>query len=217
MKIQRESQVCRSHLLKMAMLSHRAVDYSVKAYELGDLEFCGLIRSSDQEWRNLQRAIGDRGRALLAAGSSIDAHSLAARCRLRIYSALRVTYTAAAEIAHNSALIADVDPSIRTPEIQQMGRLVNGLVTLYTVALFTNQTQLVKAILRSDQDRHWFDLTLNVVRQSLSMRPSRQARSELAIVRSLGQIAEQAHEAAKAISIWMENMRYLAVPSECAA
>src|SRR5258707_7541276 len=107
MKIQRQSQVLRSHLLRMAMLSHRAVDYSIKAYELGIPEFSRLVRNSEHEWHKVRHMIGERSGVLQNAGIPIDSDSLSATTTLRIYSALRVTYTAATEIARNSVLIAE--------------------------------------------------------------------------------------------------------------
>jgi hypothetical protein len=43
MKIQRQTYFLRSRLLRMAMLSQRAVDYSIKVHEFGAPEIHGLF------------------------------------------------------------------------------------------------------------------------------------------------------------------------------
>ena len=87
------------------MLSQRAVDYAIKAYELQNIEICHLVQGTEHEVRELEMRIGDRGRALKAAGEHMDAHSPSACYSLRMYSALRVICMAAAEIAQNTRLI----------------------------------------------------------------------------------------------------------------
>jgi hypothetical protein len=147
----------------MTMLSHRAVDYSIKAYEFGDPEFGRLARNSEHEWHKVQCLIGGRGRILMAAGTPIDSDSLIARSTLRIYGALRVTYAAATEIAHNSMLIAECGLPITCREIGLMGRFVNGLVRLYTVALFKMEIRHAKTILRrikADNGSTWRSVSL---------------------------------------------------------
>ena len=103
MRDRQYSLVSRSHLLRMTRLAQRAVDYSIKAYELGSYELCHIVRNTEDELRELQLNIGDRGRLLRAEGRPVDTESTAASCALRVYSGLQVTYFAAAEIAQNTA------------------------------------------------------------------------------------------------------------------
>jgi phosphate uptake regulator len=217
MKIQRQSAVLRAHLFKMAMLAHRAVDYATKAYELGNPEFCELIRYSDEQWREVQCAIGDRGRRLLTAGLQVDSDSLFARCTMRIYSALRVTHTAASEIAHNSMLITESGQLDRSEPIRQMGGFVNGLVRVCTVALFKREVLHAEAILYNDQGREWFERTLNLAHDDLLQQAGTRARFELAVIRSLNQIAEQSYEIAEAFTCWIGGEDGRGVPRELAA
>jgi hypothetical protein len=72
MNVQRPSEVMHSHLLKMTMLSQRAVDYSMKSYERKSLEFCKAVLDAEAKWAEVQREIGDQGRAFRAAGMPID-------------------------------------------------------------------------------------------------------------------------------------------------
>jgi phosphate uptake regulator len=204
MEVQRQCYFLRSDLLRMAMLSQRAVDYSIKAQELGASEVYRLFREYDQEWRNLQRRIGDRGRRLVASGVPVDADSAIAESALRIYSALYVTYTAASEITHIASLMAEGEQT--TPSgLGEIARFINSLVRLCTVALFNKQVQHVRGILRHDRSRRWCELALCHTRRSLMQNPSAHARSELAVARALGQIAGQAYEIAEASTLWLEG------------
>ena len=217
MEKRRQSPVLRAHLFKMTMLTQRAVDHSIKAYELRDPQFCSLIRASDRQWCGVQRAIGNRGRRLLAAGLAVDTDSLIARCTVRIYSALRTTYTAASEIAHNSLMLAESGQADRSDPIERMGRLVNGRVRQCTVALFKGDPQHAEAILRDDEGRQWFEGTLYRTEEDLLHRTGAQSRLELAIARSLGQVAEQAYEIAEAFTLCMHGRDALAILRNLAA
>jgi phosphate uptake regulator len=184
MEVQRQCYILRSDLLRMAMLSQRAVDYSIKAHELGASEVYQLLWKHDQEWRNLQRRIGDRGRRLLASGVPVDADSAFAESALRIYSALHVTYTAASEITHIASLMAEGERTARSLCLGEIARFINGLVRLCTVALFNKEVRHARGILHHDRSWRW---------------------CELALARSLEQIAEQAYEIAEASTLWLEG------------
>src|ERR1700739_879618 len=66
------SPLSRSHLLRMTRLAQRAVDYSIKAYELGSYEICHIVRNTEDELCKLQLNIGDRGRWLRAEGRPVE-------------------------------------------------------------------------------------------------------------------------------------------------
>ncbi len=217
METKRKSPMMRAHLFKMMMLTQRAVDYSLKAYELRDPEFWHLIHKSDRKWCAVQRIIGNRGRRLLAAGLAVDTDSLTACCTVRIYSALRTSYTAATEIAHSSLMLAEVGQTDGSELIMRMGRRVNALVRQYTVALFTGESQLAEAILRDDEMRLGFERTLDGAEKKLLPRTGAQSRIELSIARSLWQIADQAYEVAEALSLWMHGKSGLAIQRNLAA
>ncbi|MFL6305215.1 MAG: hypothetical protein ACJ72H_16920 [Candidatus Sulfotelmatobacter sp.] len=205
MQIPQQIQILRSHVLRMAMLSHRAVDYSIKAFTIGNPEFGRLAIDSQHEWREVQGLISERGRVLVTAGALVDLESQFARSTLQIYSSLRLTYAAATEIAHNSILMSEGAQSLRSKELRPMGRFVNGLAALYTVALFKMERRHAMTILHDGY--HWqrFDMALSLLRASLVRQPGAQARFELAIASSLGQIANQACEIAEAVKMCLDG------------
>jgi hypothetical protein len=201
MKIKPKSYFLRSHLLKMTMLSQRAVDYSIKAHQLGASEVSQLFVNYDREWRDLHCRIGDRGRRLSASGLLIDADSIIADGALRIYSALYVIYTAACEIAHLGSLMVEYERTSESPRLAEIARFINSLVRLCAVALFTRDVQHAKMVL--DDRRGWqgCELALCRTRRLLMQNTSPQAGLELAFARALGQIAAQAYELAEASNL----------------
>jgi hypothetical protein len=205
--------VSRSHLLRMTRLAQRAVDYSIKAYELGSCELCHIVRNTEEELRKLQLSIGHRGRLLRAEGMSVDTESTAASCNLRVYSGLQVTHSAAAEIAQNTVLLLESGRQIQSPAKIVTADFVNGLVRLYTVALFNEDIQHARMILQVNEGH----LRFNLREEELIYRNDASARFELAITHCLAQIAEQAHEIADAMTQWLTGKECAGTPSECAA
>jgi hypothetical protein len=205
MRDRQYSLVSRSHLLRMTRLAQRAVDYSIKAYELGSYELCQVVRNTEDELRELQLNIGARGRLLRAEGRRVDTESAAASCALRVYSALQVTYFAAAEIAQNTVLLLEGGRKTQSPSQMMTTNFVNGLVRLYTVALFDEEIQHARTILQVDEGHRQFDLQLCLREEELIYRNDANARFELAITHCLAQIAEQAYEIANTITQWLDG------------
>jgi hypothetical protein len=200
METLRHSYLSRSHLLTMAMFAQEAVDYSIKSYELGTPEIHRLFWKYDQEWLNLNRSIADRGRTLIAAGTLVVDGSQKADSALRIFSALQVTYKAAAEIAHSAALMLELERRPASPQLGELGHFVNGLVRLCTVALFKKEVRHANRVLFDYRGRHQFKMTLCRTLYDLIRKKEAQARLELAIAGALEQIAEQAYEIAQALA-----------------
>jgi hypothetical protein len=205
MRDRQYSLVSRSHLLRMTRLAQRAVDYSIKAYELGSCELCHIVRNTEDELRELQLNIGDRGRLLRAEGMPVDTESTAASCALRVYSALQITCFAAAEIGQNTLLLLEGGRKTLSPSQMMTTNFVNGLVRLYTVALFDEEIQHARTILQVDEGHRRFDLQLSLREEELIHQNDASARFELAITHCLAQIAEQAYEIANTIMQWLDG------------
>ncbi len=217
MRDRQYSLVSRSHLLRMTRLAQRAVDYSIKAYELGSYELCHIVRNTEEELRKLQLNIGDRGRLLRADGRPVDTESTAASCALRLYSSLQVTYFAAAEIAQNTLLLLESGRKTQPTSRMATANFVNRLVRLYTVALFDEEIQHARMILQVNETHPRFDLLLNRRVEELTYRNDIDAGFELVITHCLAQIVEQAHEIADTIMQWLDGKDCVASPSEHAA
>jgi hypothetical protein len=206
------SLVSRFHLLRMTRLAQRAVDYSIKAYELGSYELCHTVRNTEDELRDLQLNIGARGRLLRAEGRRVDTESTAASCALRVYSALQVTYSAATEMAQNTLLLLKSGRKMQSQLVTT--NFVNRLVRLYTVAVFDEEIQYARMILEADEGHRRFDLQLSLREEELIYRNDANARFELAITHCLAQIAEQAYEIASTMMQWLDGKDCAATPRE---
>jgi phosphate uptake regulator len=205
MDIQVQHESLRSQLLKMSKLSQRAVNYSIKAFELGRPEFCHDVQTAALELRNLRFSIADRSRLFLATTVPVSVDSRFACCALRISNALHNTYNSAAAIALETLRGLQGGRRYDSSMIVEMAQFVNSLVRLCTVALFNENLEHARTVLQNDSRGRWFNLSLRQAQIDLAQRSGTQAKSELAIVQSLGQIAEQSYDVAHAITVWLEG------------
>jgi hypothetical protein len=214
MKIHNRTYFLRTHLLRMAMLSQRAVDSAIKAHELGASEVYRHLCRYDNEWRSLQRCIGERGRRLYASGMPVDADPTGTDSALRIYSALYVTYTAACEVAHIASRMVERELSTPAGCLGEIAPFINRRVRLCTVALFQKDVRHAQMILHDHPGWRWCELALCRTYPLLMQKSGEQARYTLAIARALGQIAEQAYEIALATPMWLESNKRLSSAHE---
>lgn len=191
MEIQKYNQLLRSQLLEMLRLSQRAVDYSIKAFELGSTEFCLHVCNNGQVVDELRRAIEDRCRKSLVMGLPVDSDPRLVWSTLRICSALHAIYAAATEIARNTLLFLESGHLPESLALNELGQFANRSVRLCTVALFKEEVQHAKTIPHAHRD--------------VAPRINAQSTLELAIAKSLVQIARQTHDIADAITVWIES------------
>src|ERR1700760_410962 len=141
--IQQHVYVLRLHLLDMAKLSQRAVDYATKGYRLGSPEFCRYVRNGDQQLRELRRSITalcqkplPKEGLLEEPVDKLDATKQFrfSRSALRIADALHAVCTATEEIAHHSMLLLEnTDSGPRCEALEKACYLVNRLMCLCIV------------------------------------------------------------------------------------
>jgi hypothetical protein len=196
-------QVLRSQLLKMARLSQRAVDYSIKGYELGRPEFCQDVRNTEQEFGQLHRGLEDRCRGLLVEELPLDSDFRFVWCALRICSALRTTHAAAIEIAEMTMRFLEEGGVPESLAVMTIGQVVNGLVRLCTIALFKEEAQHARIVLENQGVWRWIEWTACHGRNDIDQEIGANATFELAIAKSLSQIAKGADEIADAITVWL--------------
>ena len=208
----KESLLSRRHVLRMTMLSRRAVHYSIKSYTLNNLESCRLVAKTKQDLCDLEASIGGRGRNFISTGAIIDSHSLLACGSLRIFSSLRVILMAANEIAQNVRIVAVRGRETMFPQTVESGNLVNRLVRVCSMALFKQDVQLAQQLLRVDGGRKRLDVALYRARLDLLRASDANCKCELAVVHCLSQIAEQVYETAESIIVLLECRGY--VPPE---
>src|SRR5215469_684399 len=93
------SQILRLHLLGMARETQRGVDYAIKAYKLGNAEFCTIVRECTYDIDVLHREITELVRDLLAMELPCESNLRCILASERIANAMRVVHVQAVEIA----------------------------------------------------------------------------------------------------------------------
>ena len=204
MNTQEYSQILRLNLLDMARVTQRGVDYAIKAYKLGNPEFCSSVREYIYEIDVLHREITELVRDLLAMelpGESDLRHMLATE---RIANALRVVHNQAVEIATNSTLILE-NGGLGCAELAAMGNLINSLVRLSVVALFEEDVVHAEMVQRYSGVGRLFESTFYDWYRTIDHGARAQAEFERAIAKHLRQIALQTYEISGAIVFWLED------------
>jgi len=205
MNTQEYSQILRLHLLDMARVIQRAVDYAIKAYKLGNPDFCAIVRANAFDIDVPHREITELVRALLAMelpGESNLRYILASE---RIANAMRVVHSQAVEIAANSLRIVDNGGGLGCAELATMGDLVNRLVRLSVVALFNEDVEHAELVQHFSGAGRRFESTFYDWYRTIDHNARAQAEFERAITKHLGHIALQTHEVAEAIVFWLED------------
>jgi phosphate uptake regulator len=205
MNIRQHIQLLRFQLFEMSRLSQRAVDYSIKAFELRSKEFCRYVQNYKYEVGDLHRSVEDQCRQLLVAGLPIESDLQYALSAFRICRALYSTYSAAAEIAQNTMSSLEDGQIFESPALVEMGRIVNRSIRLCTVALFKEEVEHAKAVENNYAVVRWFELAVSRGQNNAHQQIGTQTAFELAIMKSFRQVAKQAHEMAGAITLCLER------------
>jgi len=207
MEYRRRPFVSLSHLLQMAALSQRAVDYATKAYALQDSRFCLRLQDTEHSLHDLQGLVARRGRNLQSTGNTLDDDSVSGSCTLQIYSGLQITFAAAREIAHNALFLEEHrrlsgQSSLRW---KQAASFANSLVTLNVVALFNRQLRFAEVVLQARQHPGWPSGPVNHARGQSTRQTDAIAAFEECVLQCLKEIADQAFDIACAIVRWLRS------------
>lgn len=205
MNTQEYSQILRLHLLDMARVIQRGVDYAIKAYKLGNPDFCAIVRGHSYDIDVPHREITELVRELLAMELPGESNLRSILASERIANAMRVVHSQAVEIAANSMRIVDNGGGLGCAELTTMGDLVNRLVRLSVIALFNQDVEHAELVLRSSGTDRLFESTFYDWYRTIDHRARGQAEFERAIAKHLGQIALQTCEVAEAIVFWLED------------
>jgi phosphate uptake regulator len=206
MSIQYDMQILRSKLIAMTRLTQRTVDYSIKAFQLGRLELCRAAQNSREEMSAIRGWIANHGRALLATGTAADADTHFVCAALRIATALEVACDAAFNIAKHSAIRLAEGWSPVSAELEEAGNFVNNLLRLCILSLLERDVRHAKAVLQNGNAAQSLDLAVYLAHRQDAPRISTHARFELALVRSLDEIAGQVREIADAFMQWHDEV-----------
>lgn len=205
MNPQQHMKTLRVHLLAMARLSQRALDDSIKGYATRNIDFSRHVYAADSELEAHHRRIKELCRELTNGGISKPSDTRFTLAAANINTALHVTYDAAAQIAQDSTRLLEGSGIHACADLERMGQLVNGSMRLCVIALFDRNAGHAKAVLQGLESLRLRELTSIDLHPHVDRWAGAQGDFERSVIRSLGNVANQAHEMADAILFWLEG------------
>jgi hypothetical protein len=205
MNSEQNMHTLRVQLLAMSRLSQRALDYSIKGYELRNLDFSRQISASQCALEEHHRYVKELCRDLMNVDIGKASDARFAFAAASINTALHVTYTAAAEVAQDSMRLLECSGIHGCAALERMGQLVNRSIRLCIIALFEKDAAHAKTVLRHQESLRLRELTSTGLHPHVGHWAGAQGDFERSVIRSLGKVAQQAHEIAEAILFWLEG------------
>jgi phosphate uptake regulator len=205
-EIHQYTQTLRLHLLEMCRVSQRCVDYSIKAVQLGRLDFSVSMLNDPHEIKHLHQDAAEIAQDLLRTGLSHESSLRFVLASIRICDALQAIHKSALEIAE-AYLFRQEENSSSTDcvDLATIGDTANRLMRFCTVALFEEEAGHAEAALRMDTGQRLVATTLYVWYRRVGLR----SRSQIDFVQStadrLDHLIWQMHEMARAIIYWLED------------
>jgi phosphate uptake regulator len=205
MKLYQPINVLRVPLLQMSRLSQRALDYSIKGYQLGSLDFSRSVLSTESELEQHHHQIKEICRKLAAQKVTDSSDSRFVLIALRLSSALLTIFRAAVQIAQDTPALLESDRMPRHAALCTLGDLVNSLMRLCLVALFKQEVSYAETVLQSQAVWRRCELVFDSMCEADHPTTDKQDIFEPAIARSLGTVARQTHDMADAILFWLKE------------
>lgn len=205
MNLQEQRTALRTQLLDLSRLSQRALDYSIKGYELNSSEFSHQARSVRRQLKDRYFQIKVLSRQLIDTGIAAPSDFRFSLAALRLNSAFYKTYKAAARIGQATTLRLENRAGVKCAALDEFGELINRLVRLCTVALFLNDASHAETVLHSQAIWRRSELILDHSCSAIEDGPHPADCDTLAITQNLSLVARQAHEMADAILFWLNG------------
>jgi len=205
MNLQQQRTALRTQLLDLSRLSQRALDYSIKGYELNNAEFSRHTGTVKHQLREQYCQIKVLSRQLIGTGIAATSDFRFSLAAVRLSSALYKTYAASTRIAQMTTLRLENKIVTRCAALDEFGELVNRLVRLCTVALFLNDAGPAETVLHNQAVWRRSELILDRSQSATENGPHAGDRHTIAITKNLCVIARQAHEMADAILFWLKG------------
>jgi len=199
-------QTLRLQLLDMSRVSQRAVDYSIKAYQLDRPEFSANVRDSTYEVNILHREITEIARDLLQMDLPLESDARFALSAVLICDAHHSVHAQAVKIAANSAHLLENGRTPGCAGVTRMGEVVNCLMRLCIIALFDKEVAHAEAVLRNRGVERLFESAFYDWYRNADQRLRAQASQELAITKGLSQMAKETYEIADAIVFLLKGL-----------
>jgi hypothetical protein len=196
----------RLQLLAMSRLAQRALDYSVKGYELRNLDFARQVGTANNELEELHRRIKNLSREAVNGGIANASDFRFAFAALNVAAALHVTYSTAVEIAQSTMHLLEGGGIEKCAALEKIGQTVNASMRLCIIALFERDACHARTVLRNQQEEAVRLLEFGAGTDSHSDgRVGLQEDFECTVTRGLAEVAKQAHEIVDALLFWLEG------------
>lgn len=206
------TQILRLHLLNMARMCQRVVDYALKAYSLGSPGCCTLVRNNRTKINLLHLQIEENTREILLMEISDTSDLRFVLSADRIGNALGEIYLHADDLATKSMRLLESSGRMRCKELVSMCDVVNRLMRLCVVALFEENIDHAETVLRSEGVEDEFETRFFESLNSLDRIEIAEAVYEIGIADSLNRMARELREVASAIMFRLGDSEYDWVP-----
>jgi hypothetical protein len=193
------------HLLAMARLSQRALDYSVKGYTLRHSDFSRQIYMAGAEIEQHHHRAKEFYREFTKSGMTNSLDTRFAFAAVSIGNALHATHSAAVRIAQDTLRMLESTGIQGCPALEAMSRHVNAALRVCVVALFEEDAAHARIVLRQTERCRFRELNSIALHPHIGRWAGAQGDFERAVIRSLGDVAKQTHEMADAILFWLEG------------
>lgn len=203
MNPQSHIQILRTQLLAMSRVAQRALDYSVKGYQLHVDFACHAVTAGD-EIVERDRRIKNLSRGAVNEGIANAFDFRFAFAALSIATALRATYSAAAEIALSTMCFREGNQIAKSAVLERKAQSVNAAMRLCTVALFERDACYARTVLRNhERFVQLFEVENWEPNSDREVDPQR--NFERTVARGLGEVAKQTRDIADALVFWLEG------------
>jgi phosphate uptake regulator len=204
----------RLHILDMARVCQREVDYSIRAYSLNSSECSRIVRSDRSEINILRLEIDEITREILLMEISDESDLRFVLSAERICNALQQIRVHADDIATNSMRRLESSSKLESKELVSMGDVANRLMRLCVVALFVEGIEHAETVLQSSGVECEFETRFFDRLSTLDQSETTEAVYEIAVADSLGQMARALHELADAIMFWLNDSELNCAPDK---
>lgn len=198
-------QLLRVHLLAMARLSQRALDYSEKGYTLRNSDFSRHIHLSAPEIEQHHQRAKELYREFTESGMTNSLETRFAFAAVSIGNALHAMHSAAVGIAQDTLRLLESSGIQGCPALEAMSRHVNAASRVCVVALFEENAAHARTVLRQTERCRFRELNSIALHPHIGRWAGAQGDFERSVIRSLGDVAKQTHEMADAILFWLEG------------
>jgi hypothetical protein len=204
MNSQNHIHTLRVQLLAMSRLTQRALDYSIKGYETGNLDFSRQVSACQCALEEHHRRIKELCREAVNAGIPNASDFRFAFSTLTIAAALHTTYSAAAEIAQSTVRHFEDSGVGRRTALGRMGDFVNASMRLSVIALFEENAGHAHTVLQS-QEQSVELLQSCSFESDTDRRLDPQVDFERTVIRALEEVVRQVREIGHALLFWLEG------------